>query len=205
MVSRLSSGFAPAVIHTALRYDVLANQLWATKPVGISLYRVSGSHSDFPFDSAEFEFDMTYSPVVPINYVGVRDRNAGFGIGCGSLKVKRKAPGVVHIQFEARRNPLVQLTAIVLVLAGLIFLLVIVFVVKVESLPTSVASFFFSLWSIRAIMASQLRTFPTILDLAVLSLCALFLVLLGIRLAIRQIRADSPQQGSTLTRQADSD
>jgi hypothetical protein len=90
--------------------------------------------------------------------------------------------------FEARRNPLVQLTAVVLVGAGVLFLLGIVLFVKKESLPTSIASFFFSLWSIRAILSSEMKTFPTSLDLAILSLCVLLLVALGVRLALKEIR-----------------
>jgi len=77
--------------------------------------------------------------------------------------------------------------------AGFLFLIAIVVFVKKEALPTSIASFFFSLWSIRAILSSEMKTFPTVLDLAILSLCVLLLVLLGLRLALFDVRTLWPE------------
>jgi hypothetical protein len=46
-----------------------------------------------------------------------------------------------------------------------------------------VAAFFFSLWSLRGILASQIQTFPTLLDYAIVLLCCFMLVGLIWRIA----------------------
>ena len=66
-----------------------------------------------------------------------------------------------------------QLTALVLCVASFVFLVLIVRLEKTESLAASVASFFFSLWSIRVILGSDIKTFPTFIDLWILTLCIL--------------------------------
>jgi hypothetical protein len=183
-----SSVFAQSINNVDLQYDEVAQTLWMAKPVDIGLNRLSGSHRDFPFDSAKFDFDLSYNPTVPINNFLIRNRNPSFDLACDTYHVERIAANKVRISFEVRRNPLVQLTAVVLVGAGFLFLIGIVVFVKRESLPTTIASFFFSLWSIRAIMSSEMKAFPTALDLAILSLCVLLLVALGVRLAVKEIR-----------------
>ncbi len=176
--------YSQSLVNVDLHYDEAAQTLWMAKPADISLYRPSGAHRDFPFDSAKFDFDLSYSPAVSINNFLIRNRNPSFDVPCDAYRVERRNANTVHVSFEARRNPLVQLTAVVLVSAGLLFLVGIVGFVKRESLPAAIASFFFSLWSIRAILSSEMKTFPTVLDLAILSLCVLLLVALGVRLAL---------------------
>lgn len=180
--------YGPSTVNSDLQYDEVNQTLWMPKAAEISLLRLSGAHRDFPFDSAKFDFDLKYDPAVPINNFLIRNLNPSFDLPCDTYRVERKGANTVRIMFEARRNPLVQLTAVVLVGAGVLFLLGIVLFVKKESLPTSIASFFFSLWSIRAILSSEMKTFPTSLDLAILSLCVLLLVALGVRLALKEIR-----------------
>ena len=80
-----------------------------------------------------------------------------------------------------RRNPIVQLMATVIFLAAALFALIIPFGVKREALPTAVASFFFSLWSTRGILSSEMKVFPTLFDLGILVLCVLLVLLIGIR------------------------
>lgn len=179
--------YAQSIINVDLRYDEAAATLWMAKAADISFNRLSGAHRDFPFDSAKFDFDLSYVPAVPINNFLIRNRNPSFDLACDTYHVERKDANRVHISFEARRNPLVQLMAVVLVGAGFLFLIGIVVFVKRDSLPTAVASFFFSLWSIRGILSSETKMFPTVLDLAILSLCVLLLVALGVRLALKEI------------------
>lgn len=176
------SGFAD------LNYDQPNKTLWMSKPLDITLNRTSGSHRDFPFDSAHFDFDLMYDPAVPFKYIMLRNANSSFDISCKTFTVDRNS-NVAHISCDAQRNPVVKLTAFVLVSAAFIFLVAIVTCVKTESLPTSVASYFFSLWSIRAILSSEIKTFPTLLDMAILSMCVLLLCLLGVRLAWKEIPA----------------
>jgi hypothetical protein len=180
--------YGTSFIDMDLRYDTAAQTLWATKAVDASLTRISGAHRDFPFDSARFDFDLSWDPAVPLSNIFVRNRNPSFDLVCSTYEVEVKGGGKFHVSFEARRNPLVQLTAVVLVCAGFLFLVGIVGFVRTESLPTAVASFFFSLWSIRAILSSEMKTFPTNLDLAILSLCVLLLVALGVRVGLKEMR-----------------
>jgi hypothetical protein len=78
--------------------------------------------------------------------------------------------------------------AIAILMAAAIFVLIIPFTVKRDALATSVASFFFSIWSIRGILSSEMKVFPTLLDVMILFLCVLLLLLIGIRLLYRWIR-----------------
>jgi hypothetical protein len=135
--------FAQSTVDVDLVSNPDIKALWGTKRVNFDIVRVTGAHRDFPFDSAKFDFDLKYSPAgLPINNVFLRNRNPGFDLDCTTYKAERLGSDRFHIAFEARRNPLVQLTAKVLVGAGLFFLLGIVVFVKQEALPTSIASFF---------------------------------------------------------------
>jgi len=167
----------------------------------LGLNRTDGSHRQFPFDSATFDFDMTYTPPVTFYQFILRNNNPSFSIPCEDFSVSNISPGKAHIHFVALRNQFVRLTAIVLVGAGAMFLLAIVFFVKRESLPTSVASYFFSLWSIRSILSSEMKTFPTYLDYMILCLCISLLILLSIRLAFKELgifQAERDKIGFTL-------
>jgi hypothetical protein len=179
--------YAPNFVDMDLLYDPLAQTLWPKGRPEMNLNRVSGAHRDFPFDSAKFDFDLSWDPAVPLNNFWIRNRNPSFDLACSTVKAPQVSSGKVHISFEVERNPLVQLTAVVLVGAAFLFVIGIAFFVRTDSLPTAVASFFFSLWSIRGILSSEMKTFPTMLDLAILSLCVLLLVALGIRLAVKEM------------------
>lgn len=163
-------------------------------------YRVSGSHRDFPFDSATIDFDTTFKPELQLKFLMIRNLNSGFYVPCDSAKATSDPSGKVHINFEIRRNPLVQVMAIVILMAAALFVLIIPFTVRREALPTSVASFFFSIWSIRGIWSSEMKVFPTRLDIIILFLCVLLLLLIGTRFLFRWIR---PQR--TLDRGASRD
>ena len=92
--------------------------------------------------------------------------------------------------FSLTRSPLVQFVAVVLLAAATLLVVPIVLLNDRRTKATAVASYFFSLWSIRAAFASQMMTFPTTLDLAVLSLCAVLPVAL-----LLWMLADAPQGG----------
>jgi hypothetical protein len=139
------------------------------------LIQTSGSHKLFPLDSAPFDFSLSFKPQVPFSSIMVENRVHGFVLDCRTLNVSRGPEGNIRIQFRLARDPLTQLTAVVLCIASFFFMLLILRLEKIESLATSVASFFFSLWSIRAILASEIRTFPTLLDLWILTLCTLMI------------------------------
>lgn len=114
----------------------------------------------------------------------LRNYNPSFYLPCGTVSVRALKQGSLNLTFEMRHNPLVQVAAVVLLFGAFIFVLAIVFFVKADSLPTAIASYFFSLWSVRSILSSEMKTFPTILDITILCLRVALVVMVGIRLAI---------------------
>ncbi len=183
-LARSAEGYyAQSVVIADLKYDRDAESLWMSQAASFDMIRKNGAHRNFPFDSASFAFDLKITPPVDLRVIRLQNRVAGFVMDCGSLKATRSDAGVFHIEFGLSRNPLVQLTAVVLCFAAVVFLVLIAFM-KSESLPTSVASFFFSLWSVRAILSSQIKTFPTLLDGFILTLCATLLLVLGWKLVL---------------------
>jgi hypothetical protein len=149
----------------------------------IPLVRKSGSAKDFPFDSAIVDVETTFNPPLQLRGLILRNFNPSFYIPCDKV-VSKLSSDKVHLTFEIRRKPLVQLTAVVIIIAATLFVLIIPFSVKRDALPTSVASFFFSIWSTRGIVASEMKVFPTLFDIAILALCVLLLVLIGARLLV---------------------
>ncbi len=137
-----------------------------------------GLHRYFPFDSSVFDFEVELDPPLEYQFVRITNRVPGFIIRCKQAEATRIDEAKVHVAFELRRDPLVQLSAVVLGSAGLLFLVLIMRLEKVESLATSIASYFFALWSIRGIMSSEIRVFPTLLDAWILTLCVVLIVLL---------------------------
>jgi hypothetical protein len=174
-------------------HDEVANTIWMkAESTPVSFYRKSGSHRDFPFDSATINADTSFNPTVKLRFVTLRNANTSFYVPCGSTKVTSDASGSIRLSFEMRRNPLVVLVTVVIFGAATLFVCVIPFAGKLENLPTSVASFFFSIWSLRGILGSEMKVFPTTFDLGILSLCVLLILLIGIRLLSRWIKPQKP-------------
>jgi hypothetical protein len=196
-----NQGYGTTSTYLQLVYDQVNQTLWMNKAADLSFVRVAGSHRDFPFDSAKFDYQATFTPPVALDDVLLRNTNSGFYMPCGSVSVTNTGTSGFHIIFELKRNPLVQLTATVLIIAAFLFLLAIVVSVKKESLATAIASFFFSLWSIRAILSSEMKAFPTLLDLGILSLCVLLLVLMGVRLGLEQWKSPSVTSSPHLSKE----
>ena len=170
-------------------HDEVANAFWMkSESTAVSFYRESGSHRDFPFDSATINADTSFDPTVKLRFVTLRNFNTSFYVPCESTKVTSDASGNIHLTFELRRNPLVVLVTIVIFGAATLFVCVIPFAGKLENLPTSVASFFFSIWSLRGILGSEMKVFPTTFDLGILSLCVLLILLIGIRFLYEWIK-----------------
>ena len=172
--------------------DEQNKQSWMRKESGeVPFYRLSGSHRDFPFDSATIDFDTTFTPKLKLKFLMIRNLNSSFYVPCETVKVTGDSSDKIHINFEMRRNPLVQMMATVILMAATMFVLVIPFAVKREALPMSVASFFFSIWSIRGILSSEMKVFPTRLDIMILFLCVLLLLLIGTRVLFSWMRAQT--------------
>jgi len=185
-IRRSASGqYGSSLVRSDLTYVAQDRWLAMKAAQDVSLIRADGrTHRYFPFDSARFATDLTVTPLLPIRLVRVTNHAAGFKLDCATVAATRTSPEGVSIAFELRRSPLLQFVAVVLLGAAAILIYPIIRLSDGRALATSVASYFFSLWSIRAAFATQMMVFPTILDLAVLSLCtalpvALLLWLLG--------------------------
>ena len=152
----------------------------------IHIITSTGSHNFFPFDSSNFDFEVTLDPNLPIQMVRIVNRVPGFLMDSEALQAIRTNNRSIHIKFQLTRDPFVQLLSTVLAIASVVFASLILSIERMEVLATSMASFFFSLWSIRGIMASELRTFPTLLDYWTLALCCLLLIGLTWKLALRK-------------------
>jgi lipopolysaccharide export LptBFGC system permease protein LptF len=97
--------------------------------------------------------------------------------------VSRQADGSFRVSFELHRDLFIPVTAGALLLGALVFCFAIAKSVETNALPTAVASFFFSLWSIRGVFGLEAQGFPTLFDVGILGLCLLILSLLLIRFA----------------------
>jgi hypothetical protein len=189
-----SYGNSQSVAH--LNWDNTAQVLWmmgGANPMGY--ISQSGSHRDFPLDSARFDFTLKTDPWVNLPVFRFNNHVTGFTMPCEAAKVLRGTDGSYQISFELRRDALTRLTAVLLVGAAALFALAITLFVDRKSLGTAVASYFFSLWSIRGIFGLGAEGFPTKLDISVLALCVLILLLLALRLlwAIWSPKAEEPQ------------
>ena len=69
-----------------------------------------------------------------------------------------------------------------LVVAPIGFLVLILRTAQLQNLATSMAAFFFSLWSLRGILAPMMKTFPTLFDYGILTLCLLAVLCVSWRL-----------------------
>lgn len=138
---------------------------------------LSGGHRFFPFDSARFELTITSAPPVVVNLFRLVNRVDGFVLDCASVSASSSAAGDVRLLFVLRRNPLTQLSAIVITGASVAFGLLILRSKTIEALSGAALSSFFSMWSVRSILSSQMHIFPTLLDFALLTASMILLLL----------------------------
>ena len=137
----------------------------------INLITKSRSHKYFPFDSALFDFELTINPSRDFSTMLITNRVPGFLMDCNEIHSDRLKAGHFRIQFVLHRSPVVQLFATTFVLVAVAFLILILWITQPPSLATSMASFFLALWSLRRILETQIKTFPTLFDYAILVIC----------------------------------
>jgi hypothetical protein len=185
IVTSGARGYGNQTIIVTLHRDEAATSFWMTRESleaqDVAFYRTSGSHRDFPLDSAAIDFDTAFGPKLQLARVMIRNLNTSFYIPCDAASATADSSGKIHVHFEMRRNPLVRLMALVILVAAALFVCIIPFAVKREALATSVASFFFSIWSVRGILGSEMKVFPTLFDMMILFLCVLLLLLIGFK------------------------
>lgn len=131
---------------------------------------ISGkSHRYFPFDSAGFDQTFESRPLLEVSGVKVTNRVDGFVLDCASVSARRSADGAIKLRFALSRNPLTQLFAVATGGASVIFGLLILQSKNTGALSNAALSAFFSMWSVRTILSSQMRVFPTLFDVTILA------------------------------------
>lgn len=139
-------------------------------------------HIRFPFDSSQMDLTFSFQPTALINWVRIVSRVPGFVLSTNCNRIQRRADGSIRVRFLLRRDPFMQCFCVVVLLSGLVLISLILATQSASALATSVAAFFFSLWSIRGVLAPEIRTFPTIFDYGIFSLC--FFTLAGLILRL---------------------
>lgn len=184
---RRSAGrdYGASVVRGDMAFVARDRWLAMRSPGDLDLVRAdSRSHRFFPMDSAAFDTELTVAPILPVRLVRVTNRVPGFVLDCASLSVSWLPGGPVRVRFELDRSPLVRLVALFLLAAALALIVPIARLQDDRAFATAVASYFFSLWSVRSVFASQVLAFPTILDLTVLTLCAAMIGGLVLRMLV---------------------
>ena len=142
-------------------------------------------HSRFPLDTSNLAVSLSFEPSVPIEVVRIVNRVPGFILDKPSVVCHRKDDGSIEMAFSVRRNLFTQVLCFLLFISALCFAVLILATQTTSALSSSVAAFFFSLWSLRGILGSQIQTFPTLLDYAIVLLCSFMLAGLLWRLVMR--------------------
>jgi hypothetical protein len=111
--------------------------------------------------------------------VVIRNQDSDFIPECATLSGKWDGVKKLDISVKFRRNPFVQTTAIIFGLAALLFGILLVRIKSTEDLIRAIASYFFSLWSLRALITPSGLGYSTALDVwfMLVALFVLFLVL----------------------------
>lgn len=182
-----------------LRWDALNQVLWMNDKVNMGFISQTNSHRMFPFDSAHFDYTLNIEPAVSIPVFRFTERVPGFVMPCNAANVSRQGDGSFHVAFELRRSLFIPVTASVLFLAAVVFCIAIATSLETKALPTAVASFFFSLWSIRGVFGLEAQGFPTLFDVGILVLCLLILSLLFIRFTLHLFRQHNIQTSASNT------
>lgn len=143
-------------------------------PAEFGYVNIGRAHRWFPFDNGKFHLQFSFEPLVLPGFIRITNRVPGFVVEC-PLQASRNPDGSLDIRFNLTRSPLVQLVAVVLCFAMVIFGITMFGLKSYESLATAVASYFFSLWSIRHIVSSEVRIFPSLLDMFILTVSVLVL------------------------------
>src|SRR5207247_4254031 len=143
-----SRDYASSIIHTAMISDTVEKSFRMADWQPMGLVMDTGHPSMFPFDSAQSTFNLRLDPNVRLHWLRVRNFVPGFDL-VPDGRVGRTPEGDIHVEFGLRRKPLIQYMCIFLGAGSVLFAGLILTITKVEALATSVASYFFSLWSLR--------------------------------------------------------
>jgi len=182
-IVRLASGtYAPSIIDTQM---TAFNEGLATPgALKVGLPTPGNSQRRFPFDSPRFDLRFTLKPPIRPGGVIVRNLSPDFVLPCSSLEAQWDGRDQLRIKVSARRNPFVQTTAVLMVIAAVIFAASLALIRQTEDLAVATASYFFSIWSIRGIVSPSGLSYSSLFDLWLLGASLLVLFVVGWRLTV---------------------
>ncbi len=181
LVRGASGGYAQSLLDTPL---VPWSQGLATpKPVPFTIPTPGVSLKLFPFDSRNFDFSLQFTPPRRPKVTLVRNRTADFIPVCSSFASSWDGHDRLSVKVAFRRNPFVQTTVVIIGLAALGFGLLLWRIKETEDLATATASYFFSIWSVRGIVAPSGLGYPTLLDLWLMCVSIMVLFVVALRLS----------------------
>lgn len=173
--------YAPSV--RVVDLGPFSNGLAPREPVSIDLPTPNSSQKNFPFDSADLVFTLSIDPPIQPKMVRVRNRTTNFIPLCDTFSSQWNPSGELKVAVRYQRNPFVRTVVVILGLAALGFGLLLGRIEETEDLAVATASYFFSLWSVRAIVAPNGLPYPTLLDLWLMSVSIIVLFIVAWRLA----------------------
>jgi len=179
-ITRGASGtYAPSIIETDLVPFSRGRSPRNLLP--ISLPSPGISSRQFPFDSPTFNLKFTINPPIRPKVIRIRNSSPDFILGCETLKSEWKDCGELSITFKLQRNPFVQYSAVIIGIAALLFGFLLGTIKEPENLAVATASFFFSLWSIRAIVSPPNISYSTVFDFWLMAVSVVVLFIVGWR------------------------
>lgn len=191
MVRHASGPYAAQIIEAEL--STFSRGLATPGPVPVSLPTPGISQRRFPFDSPTFEVALSFEPAIRPTAVIVRNLSPDFIPDCQTLRADWKQ-GTLSVRVGFRRNPFVQGTVIFIALASVVFGALLGLIRETDDLAVATASFFFSIWSIRSIVAPPGLGYSSLLDLWLMGTALLVLFVVAWRLTKGLPRGTPPKR-----------
>jgi hypothetical protein len=174
--------YAPSILSTPL--VPWSKGLATPKPVPLALPTPGVSLKHFPFDSRTFNFTLQFTPPRRPKVVLVRNHTADFIPVCGGLVSDWDGNDRLTVTVAFHRNPFVQATVVIIGLGALAFGLLLGRIREAEDLAMATASYFFSVWSVRGIVAPSGLAYPTLLDFWLMAVSIMVLFVVAWRLSV---------------------
>ena len=119
--------YAGSIRYIRTTWDNNWKALTPQVPEEFALVTVTGSHQNFPRDSARFDFDLDVNPPIDFRVIRIVNRVPGFVMDCSTLQVSSPNARTLHINFGLNRSLIIQLFTGMLVVASIGFLVLILF------------------------------------------------------------------------------
>lgn len=188
LVREARGQYAPSILETQL--VPWSRGLATPKPVPFSIPTPGVTPRLFPFDSPTFDFSLTFTPARRPKVVLVRNLTSDFIPLCETFVSKWDGAEKLTVQVNFRRNPFVQATVVIVGLGALGFGVLLGLIKGIEDLAVATASYFFSIWSVRSIVAPSGLAYPTLLDLWLMTVCVIVLFVVAWRLTGSRTKGD---------------